>query len=70
MVEAAKKEEPKQETKAEEKPAVPLENTYQVWAMVKQQRNNQAQNQAPDMSEVYITDNKVVAKFSTVSFWG
>ena len=32
--------------------------------MVKQQRN---QDQTQDMSEVYITDNKVVAKFSTVS---
>ncbi len=42
---------------------VALENSYQVWAMVKQQRN---QDQNQDMSSVYITDNKVVAKFSTV----
>ena len=47
-------------------PAVPLdtklEHSYTVWAMVKQQKPNGAH-----LSELYVTDNKDVAHFSTVS---
>ena len=44
----------------------PLEHKYLVWAMVKQQK----QYQTEDMSETYVTSNKVVAEFQTVGeFW-
>ena len=47
----------------------PLEHKYHVWAMVKQTRQQQQQYQQ-DLSEAYITDNKVVASFGTVGeFW-
>ena len=49
-------------------PDTPLESSYQVWAMVKQTRQQQQQQQ--DLSETYITDNKVVASFGTIGeFW-
>ena len=43
-----------------------LENSYVVWAIVKQQKQFQQQSSV-DMSETYQVANKPVAKFATVS---